>query len=156
MKHFTFQEFERSATATRHGIDNSIPEAAKKNIAALVDNVLDPLREAWGGPIDVTSGYRCHALNKAVGGAKGSQHMAGEAADLRIFVRKNGRSGPYVLDSHGNKIVDEAANRQLFQMIQQSGLPFDQLIDENGMSWVHVSHKARGNNRRESKKLRQR
>ena len=63
MKHFTFQEFERSDTATRHAIDNSIPDRLKGNVAALVDNVLDPLRRAWGKPLAVTSGYRCPELN---------------------------------------------------------------------------------------------
>ena len=68
MRYFTFQEFERSATAIRHGIDNTIPEQAKKNIAILVDNVLDPLRSWWGKPIIVTSGYRNTELNRLVGG----------------------------------------------------------------------------------------
>lgn len=66
MRHFTFQEFERSETATRYAIDNTMPEAARKNVAALVDTVLDPLREAWGGPIIVNSGYRCAALDRFV------------------------------------------------------------------------------------------
>lgn len=59
MKYFTFTEMERSDTAVRHAIDNTAPESARKNIAVLVDTVLDPLREAWGKPISVTSGYRC-------------------------------------------------------------------------------------------------
>lgn len=133
MKYFTFTEFERSATATKYAIDNRAPESAKKNIAALVDNVLDPLRKAWGKPITVTSGYRCPELNRRVGGAAGSQHQSGMAADITT----------------GNSVD----NRRLFQMIQDLKLPFDQLIDENDFSWIHVSHKREGKNRGEVRKL---
>ncbi|WP_289737073.1 D-Ala-D-Ala carboxypeptidase family metallohydrolase [Paramuribaculum intestinale] len=119
MKYFSFQEFERSDTAYRHGIDNTMPEAAKKNVAVLVDKVLDPLREAWGKPITVTSGYRCAALNKAVGGSATSHHCKGMAADLTT----------------GNRVE----NRRIFQLIIDLGLPFTQLIDEKNFSWVHVS-----------------
>ncbi|WP_348689578.1 D-Ala-D-Ala carboxypeptidase family metallohydrolase [Paramuribaculum intestinale] len=119
MKYFSFQEFERSETAYRHGIDNTLPDKLKGNVAALVDKVLDPLREAWGKPITVTSGYRCAALNKAVGGSGTSHHCKGMAADI----------------STGNKVE----NRRLFQLIIDLGLPFTQLIDEKGFSWVHVS-----------------
>lgn len=119
MKYFTFTEFERSDTATRFAIDNTMPEPAKKNVAALVDTVLDPLREAWGKPIIVTSGYRCQELNKAVGGAKTSHHLSGMAADITT----------------GNRVD----NRRLFELVQKLGLPFTQLIDESNFSWVHIS-----------------
>lgn len=151
MKYFTFTEFERSAIARRYAIDNTMPEAAKKNAAALVDNVLDPLREAWGGPIDVSSGYRCAALNKAVGGAAGSQHMAGEAADIRVYVRDS--KGRYVRDSAGNAIVDKAGNRKLMGLILELGLEYDQLIDEQDYSWIHVSYKRGAGNRKQTLKL---
>ena len=132
MRYFTFTEFERSETATRYAIDNSIPEAAKANIAALVDKVLDPLREAWGRPVTVTSGYRCPQLNKAVGGVPTSQHVKGEAADITT----------------GN----EVDNNRLFQLIIKLKLPFDQLIFEKGdirtgPAWIHVSHRPDGDNR---------
>lgn len=119
MRYFTFTEFERSATAYRLAIDNAIPEWAKRNISALVDGVLDPLREAWGRPLTVTSGYRCAELNKAVGGSKTSHHCNGMAADITT----------------GNKVD----NRKLFQLVLSLGLPFTQLIDEKDFSWVHVS-----------------
>ena len=83
MKHFTFQELTKSATAKRKGIDNSPSMQVRANLAALVENVLDPLREAYGKPIVVTSGYRCEKLNRAVGGAASSQHVKGQAADIR-------------------------------------------------------------------------
>lgn len=151
MKYFTFTEFERSEKATQYAILNRIPDALKANVAALVDNVLDPLREAWGGPIDVSSGYRCPQLNKVVGGAVASQHMKGEAADIWIFTRDS--QGNIVKNADGKAIVDRTANRRIFQMIQELGLPFDQLIDEHDFAWVHVSHRAQGPNRGEIKKL---
>lgn len=136
MKYFTFTEFERSDTATRYAIDNRMPESAKKNVAALVDNVLDPLREAWGKPIQVTSGYRNKELNKRVGGVATSQHTSGQAADITT----------------GNKVD----NAKLFQLAIDLKLPFDQLIwekgDKDGPGWIHISHK-QGNNRGQILKL---
>ena len=123
MKYFTFDELSRSDTATRLNIDNTPSPAARSNLAALTDNILDPLREAWGKPITVNSGYRCPALNKAVGGSATSQHMSGQAADITT----------------GNKVD----NARLFQLVQDLGLPFDQLIDEQGFAWVHVSYSPR-------------
>lgn len=121
MTYFTFSEFERSDTAVRYAIDNAMPEAAKKNVAALVDNVLDPLRKAWGGPITVTSGYRCAALNKAVGGAAASLHMQGQAADITV----------------GNAVD----NRRLYQLAQDLGLPCYELIGKRyDFRWLHLSH----------------
>jgi uncharacterized protein YcbK (DUF882 family) len=119
MKYFSFQEMERSETAYRHGIDNTAPEGARRNIAVLVDRVLDPLREAWGKPLTVTSGYRCQELNRIVGGAKTSHHLRGMAADI----------------STGNRVE----NRRLFQLVLDLKLPFTQLIDEKNFAWVHIS-----------------
>lgn len=119
MKYFSFQEMERSETAYRHGIDNTAPEGARRNIAVLVDRVLDPLRQAWGKPLTVTSGYRCQELNRIVGGAKTSHHLRGMAADI----------------STGNRVE----NRRLFQLVLDLKLPFTQLIDEKNFAWVHIS-----------------
>lgn len=120
MKYFTIAELCASSTAMAKGIDNTPTPGITQNLERLVANVLDPLREAWGKPIVVTSGYRCPELNKAVGGAKNSHHMQGMAADI----------------STGNKVD----NRRLFQKILDLGLPFTQLIDEKGFSWIHVSY----------------
>ena len=132
MKHFTINELTRSATAQRLGIDNTPPAEALAHLEALVEHVLDPLREAWGGPIHVNSGYRCRALNKAVGGAAGSQHMRGEAADITVGSR---------LD-----------NARLYRLLQQLDLPVDQAINERDFAWIHVSYGPR--NRREYLALR--
>lgn len=134
MKYFTFAEFERSETAQKRKIDNTIPDNIKPNIVALVDNVLDPLRTMWGKPLIVSSGYRCPALNKAVGGSKTSQHMSGQAADIDAGTR--------------------ADNKALFHVLINSKLPFDQLIFEKGdidegPDWLHISYKSVGRNRRQ-------
>lgn len=120
MKYFTFAEFSRSDTAKRFEIDNTIPESAKGAIAQLVDKVLDPLRESWGRPLVITSGYRCPKLNSAVGGSKTSHHVKGMAADI----------------STGNK----ADNKRLYNLVIALNLPFTQLINENDYSWVHISY----------------
>ena len=82
MKYFTVAEFVRSDTADRRAIDNRLPKELLPNVQALVNNVLDPLREAYGKPIRVNSGFRCPALNKAVKGSATSDHMNGRAADI--------------------------------------------------------------------------
>lgn len=128
MKYFTVAEFVKSDTADRRAIDNRLPKELLPNVQALVDNVLDPLREAYGKPITVTSGFRCPALNNAVKGSATSDHMTGRAADI------TGGS--------------PRENRRLFYLIQELGLPFDQLIDEKNFSWVHVSYRE-GNNRKQ-------
>ncbi len=127
MRHFTIKELVRSDTATRLGINNMPPASAVKALNALVDNVLDPLRDAWGGPIHVNSGYRCPRLNRIVGGTPSSQHQRGEAADITVG--------------------SPARNRRLLALIKRLDLPVDQCIDEKGCRWIHVSHRA-GHNRR--------
>ena len=127
MKHFTIKELIRSDTARRLGIVNTPPPYAVRALNELVDHVLDPLREAWGGPIHVNSGYRCPELNKVVGGTPYSQHQRGEAADITVG--------------------SPARNRRLLALIKRLNLPVDQCIDEKGCRWIHVSHRA-GHNRR--------
>lgn len=120
MKHFTIAEFVSSKTADRLGIDNRCKTEHVTNITLLVTNVLDPLREAYGKPITINSGFRSPALNKRVGGAATSDHLKGMAADI------TGGS--------------PAENKRLFNLIQELKLPFKQLIDEKHFSWVHVSY----------------
>lgn len=129
MKYFTIRELTRSVTASNKGIDNTPDETVKGNLAALVEKILDPLRERWGAPIIVSSGYRCPKLNRAVGGAKTSQHMKGQAVDIRTV----------------SDTVED--NKKLFNLIIKMGLPFDQLINEYNYNWIHVSYGPR--NRRQ-------
>ena len=127
MKYFTFKELCKSDTARKYGIDNTPNEEVKKNLEKLVKNILDPLREHYGYPIHISSGYRCQELNKRVGGTKTSQHQSGRAADICMN--------------------DRAIHRKIFNMIQELNLPFDQLIWENNGSWVHVSYDENKNRR---------
>lgn len=117
-KHFTLDELTHSQAAARRGLPNEPDGPAQDNLRSLVANVLDPLREALGRPIVVSSGYRSPRVNKAVGGAASSQHVLGQAADITV---------PGVTVA------------QVVAKIRALGLPFDQLIDEFG-SWVHVSY----------------
>ena len=80
--YFTLSELLRSDTAAARSIDNAPSHDVIRRLNALMDECLDPVRELWGKPIGVNSGYRSPALNAAVGGAAASQHMKGEAADI--------------------------------------------------------------------------
>lgn len=126
-KNFELSEFTRSATAQRLGIANEPGDTVIVNLFCLAYHVLQPLREHHGRPITISSGYRSATLNKAVGGVANSQHLRGEAADIAIPLRPDGR---YDMD---------VAN-DWFGYIQ-SHLTFDQLILEraNGKVWIHVS-----------------
>lgn len=132
MKYFTIEELTRSDTAKVKGIENTPTQEAKEKLVTLIENVLNPLREMYGKPITVNSGYRCPKLNAAVGGAKNSQHMRGEAADITAGSKEE--------------------NRKLFELIRDN-LPFDQLINESDYSWVHVSYVSPEKNRKQTLNL---
>ena len=83
-KHFKLSEFTNSSTATARGIDNTPNEQQIANLKRICEEILEPLRAFAGQPIIIGSGFRCPALNKAVGGVKNSQHMTGEACDIRL------------------------------------------------------------------------
>lgn len=117
-KYFTIAELCRSQKADQYGINNKCSKQQAEKLKQLIDNVLDPLRELYGKPIKVNSGFRCAELNKLVGGKPSSQHMSGEAADITAGSREE--------------------NKKLFLLIKER-LPFDQLIDEKNYAWVHVS-----------------
>lgn len=122
---FTFAELTRSVTAERHGIDN-VPteEDILGNLQDLAD-VLDSIRDAWGAPIVVTSGYRCAAVNALVGGVPTSAHALGLAADIRP--KSVGRMRDFWLWLAHDWACDTA---------------FDQLIGEQMVgdrpSWIHL------------------
>jgi hypothetical protein len=121
--HFTVDELCASATAKAKGINNKPDIQQTINLVYLAAYVLEPLRIAMGEPIKISSGFRCQALNKAVGGVANSQHCKGQAADLCID-------------------GDLEKGKRWFNYIRQH-LPFDQLIwehDRKGVYWVHVSY----------------
>jgi len=116
MKYFNLNEFTFSQTAARYDIDNTPPDAIVKNLNRLCDLILDPLRKLIDKPIQITSGYRCIALNRMVGSKDTSHHTFGLAADIKCSIG-----------------VDE-----LMEIIVNSDLPYEQVIKEFD-SWVHVS-----------------
>ena len=126
MKYFTKREFEKSETAERLKIDNSIPDNLMPGLEELCENLLDPLREAWGTGIKINSGYRCTKLNMAVKGSKTSSHCFALAADLWPLGRDINRFKEFVKDFLYNR-------------------PFDQVISEwtsdGKQQWVHISFK---------------
>lgn len=122
MKFFKFEEFCCRCCG-------GLPPSMRANIVALVDNVLDPAREEFGGPVTVNSGYRCPKHNLAVGGVVNSQHMKGEAADLCC-----------------------ADNKRLAEIIEKNG-KYDQMIKylqpDGSIRFIHVSWKRNGWNRKQ-------
>ena len=118
MKYFTIAELCNSDTADRRGIINRLPKEYLQNVQGLINHVLDPLREWYGKPIYVNSGYRCPELNKAVGGVENSFHVSGCAADI------DARS------------YEE--NKKLFEYIREN-LPFTEVGWEGGGRWIHVA-----------------
>ena len=136
-KNLSLEEVIKSNTATRLGIDNTPEQWEINNLRAVADNVFQPLRDHFGIPIGVSSGYRCKALNKAIGGSKYSQHMIGEALDLDA-------------DIYGG-----LKNSEIFNYIKKN-LEWDQMIwefgDDEEPDWVHVSYKESGNNRKQIKR----
>lgn len=132
-KNFDYKEFEKTDVPGMQVRNTITSTEVRDSIKALVDEVLQPLRDAWGEPLAINSGYRCPEVNKAVGGVPTSQHTKGEAADVCPF----GRNG------HG----DIGVVRQLAQKAVELDLPFDQMILYP--SFVHFSHRLKGEQRRQ-------
>jgi zinc D-Ala-D-Ala carboxypeptidase len=135
-KHLSLAEVTTSDTAKRLGIKNQPTAEHLANFKLLAEKVFEPLREHFGKPIKVSSGYRSKELNAAVPGASStSQHCSGEALDL---------------DQDG--MPHGITNKMVFDYIRDN-LPFDQLIWEFGTNdnpdWVHVSYESTGKQRRQ-------
>jgi zinc D-Ala-D-Ala carboxypeptidase len=141
-KNLALAEVTRSETAKRKGISNMPTPEHIENFKKLAENVFQPIRDHFGVPIRISSGYRSAALNKAIGGAgktvngvyiPASQHCTGEAIDI---------------DMDGTSIT----NKQVFDYIK-ANLNFDQLIWEFGTDanpdWVHVSYESTGKQRKQ-------
>jgi zinc D-Ala-D-Ala carboxypeptidase len=132
-KNLALAEVMRSETAKRKGISNMPTPEHIENFKKLAENVFQPIREHFGVPIHLSSGYRSAALNKAVGGASSSQHCKGEAIDI---------------DMDGTSIT----NKQIFDFVK-ANVNFDQMIWEFGTDanpdWVHVSYNSDGPQRKQ-------
>jgi hypothetical protein len=114
----------RSESAKRLGVNNTPTAEHIENLKALAENIFQPIRDHFGVPIRISSGYRSAALNKKIGGARKSDHLAGKAIDI---------------DQDNTSIT----NAQVFDFIKHN-LKFSQLIWEFGTDknpdWVHVSY----------------
>jgi len=141
-KNLALAEVIRSETAKRKGISNMPTPEHIENFKLLAEKVFQPIRDHFGAPIRISSGYRSAALNKAIGGAgktvngvyiPSSQHCTGEAIDI---------------DMDGTSITNAA----IFNFIKDN-LEFDQLIWEFGTDtnpdWVHVSYESTGKQRKQ-------
>lgn len=123
-KNFSLSELTKSQSATRLGIDNTPTMTVIDNLQLLVDNVLQPLRDALDKPITVSSGYRSPDLNKAIGGSPTSDHTRGQAADIEVAGMSNKDLAEHIRDT----------------------LKFTQLIlefpsrNDPSAGWVHVSY----------------
>ena len=127
-KNFSLNEMCKSNMARLRGLPNTPNTEQIKNLQKLCENVLQPLRDYLGEPVVINSGFRSQAVNMAVGGAKNSQHVLGEAADIRC--------------------KDLAYAKRIYTWIMDN-LEFDQLILEkkNGVVWIHVSYTSSRPNR---------
>lgn len=118
--YFTIAELCASDTATKYNIDNTPDPIIISHLQQLI-NFLNPLREAWGSAIKVSSGYRCDKLNRFVGGSKTSSHLIGYGVDL---IPANGR-----MDDFKKFIVDYMKIRMFDQCI----------IEKSGKTeWIHI------------------
>ena len=138
--YFTLQELTRSETARQRGLDNTPDAAAVENLQNLVTHILDPLRQLWGSPLYVNSGYRSPAVNAAVGGARNSQHLTGCAADITAGSPKKNRKLLKLILLHFAPAYSPPSREGA-----GVGLSFDQLIaercDSNGNPrWLHISY----------------
>lgn len=130
--HISYKEATTSQTAVRKGIDNTPNEYQLQNMKLVAEKIFEPLREHFKRPIAINSFFRSQKLNKAIGGATGSQHTQGRAIDI-------------------DDTLGGVTNKQMFDWIKDN-LDFDQLIWEFGNDsnpdWVHVSYVSENENRR--------
>lgn len=135
--YFTLWELVKSETAEKKGISNFPSFEVVDHLRQLTEEILDPMREAWGGPLTVTSGYRCKALNKAVGGVATSAHLEGWAADIRPADKR--RTAKFILWAAC--------------WLEEKRINYDQAIDEQikGERWLHIALKSNdGRQRRQN------
>ena len=144
--HFCLDEFTKSSTAIKHGIQNVPPQEAVENLRRLCANALEPLREELGLPVVITSGFRTKALNDLLAhSSERSQHMQGQAADFYVG------EGPVSSSKIQGSSVQSDSRRELlikaFRLIITSEqIDYDQLILYP--SFIHVSYVSRERNRR--------
>lgn len=129
-KYFSFRELIESETAKYYGQYN-VPNSLEiyRNLDNLMTKVLDPAREKLGQPIIITSGFRSGVVNSLVHGNINSQHMKGEAADIK--------------PQHSWDML------KLWRIITEELPEFDQAIYYVKRGFIHVSIKRGVGNRKE-------
>ena len=125
-KNFELSEITHSNTAKRLGINNEPTKEHLENMQRLINNLIQPLRDAIG-PIRISSGYRNPSLNRAIGGSTKSQHCKGEALDIQFWE------------------MGKMNNKVIYDFILDSNMEFDQIINEFDFAWIHISLKAKDN-----------
>lgn len=138
-EHFRLSEFTKSATADKLGIKNDPNDTEIGHLRLLCTYLLEPLRQAWGDAITVTSGFRCCAINEAVNGSRKSAHQFGYAADI--------------VPANGKMVAFKYFVKQSLKDSTYFDFFFDQCIDERnkqGSEWVHLGlMSANGEQRRQ-------
>jgi hypothetical protein len=132
---FTLNEFLKSQEGERLGIDNLPTPEVITNLRNLAIHILQPVRSHFGLPITINSGYRCPALNEAIGAAKNSQHMVGQAADFEVIGKGNPEIAQWIKD-----------NLDFDQLILEF---FDPSKNDPNSGWVHCSYANPKKNRKE-------
>ena len=125
-KNFVLSELTKSNTAKRLGIKNEPTKEHMDNLQVLIRDLIQPIRDGIG-PIRISSGYRNPELNRAIGGSRKSQHCKGEALDLQFWE------------------MGKMNNKAIYDWVLESGIEFDQMINEFDFSWIHISLKGEDN-----------
>lgn len=126
-KNFTYGELLESETAREEGIENAPNDQQLRRLFKITKTVMQPIRDHLDAPVRVTSGFRTQELNEAIGGARESQHVKGEAIDF---------------------VADGYTVNEVFEEVVTGDFYFDQIIWEFG-NWVHISYTTRRANRSE-------
>tara|TARA_B110000503_G_scaffold60599_1_gene96204 strand:+ start:277 stop:726 length:450 start_codon:yes stop_codon:yes gene_type:complete len=126
-KHLDIAEVIRSESAKREGIINMPTPEHYENLKVIAEKVFEPIREHFGVPILISSGYRSEALNVYIGGSRSSDHSKGRALDLDMDGSSSG-----------------VTNKMIFEFIKDN-LEYDQLINEFDYAWVHVGYRLNEN-----------
>jgi len=126
-KHLDLAEVTRSESAKREGIINMPTPEHYENLKVIAEKVFEPIREHFGVPILISSGYRSEALNVYIGGSRSSDHSKGRALDLDMDGSSSG-----------------VTNKMIFEFIKDN-LEYDQLINEFDFGWVHVGYRLNAN-----------
>lgn len=135
-EHFTLYEMIHSTTAEKYDIYNMPNQYMISNLTLLCKDILEPIRERYGKPIIITSGYRSEELNKRIGGAKNSDHRYACAVDMKAK------------DGNNKELWDV-----IMLLVQARAIEARQIIDEKNLTWIHISRNNKHNGYRRNQIL---